>query len=89
MSEKHTTPMTKNKDVARAADPKRTLRRLVKYLLPYKWRLLAAAVLSLGANVSALLGPFLSGAAIDAMVGEGAVDFSAVSLYCGLMAGFY
>ena len=49
-----------------------------------------ALFLSISSNVLALLGPFLSGLAIDAIGTQmGKVDFSKVYLYCGLMLIFY
>lgn len=68
---------------------KAILIRLWKYLSKHKLRLIAAIVLSIAANLFALLGPILSGRTIDALVGPGQVDFPTVFLYAGLMAGFY
>ncbi|MDD3335110.1 MAG: ABC transporter ATP-binding protein [Eubacteriales bacterium] len=65
-------------------------RRLGKYLYQYKYLLLLALLLSVGGNLLALVGPKLSGAAIDAMrLGKGKVDFSTVYRYAVLMAAFY
>lgn len=36
-----------------------------------------------------MLGPYLSGEAIDAISSPGGVDFNAVAKYCVLMAVFY
>ncbi len=67
-----------------------TLRRLSEYLLRYKGLLALALLLTIGSNLLALIGPMLSGAAIDAMAqGPGGVDFDRVFLYAGLMLGFY
>ena len=64
--------------------------RLWKYLGRYKNGLFFAIFLSVLSNTLALLGPMLSGLAIDEVTaGKGAVDFSKVFFYCGLMAGFY
>lgn len=68
---------------------KAILIRLWKYLSKHKLRLIAAIVLSIAANLFALLGPTLSGRTIDALVGPGQVDFPTAFLYAGLMAGFY
>ena len=46
-----------------------TLLRLGTYLLKYKWFLVLAIILALIANILALIGPALSGNAIDAAVG--------------------
>ena len=68
----------------------RILKRLWRYLSPYKWLLLVALILSIGSNLLALIGPKLSGAAIDAIQpGMGGVDFSTVFHYAGLMLVFY
>lgn len=51
---------------------------------------LAAISLTVGSNLLALVGPSLSGKAIDAIQpGPGAVVFRQVFYYCGLMALFY
>lgn len=70
--------------------PSLIILRLGKYLFRFKWMLLAAGLLTLGSNLLALLGPELSGTAIDALAGgKGKVDFPTVFRYCGLMALFY
>lgn len=64
--------------------------RLWEYLFQYKWWLLLALFLTLTSNLLALLGPLLSGYAIDAIEpGRGAVIFQRVFYYCGLMIVFY
>ena len=68
---------------------KAVVARLAKYFLRYKWRVLTAFILMLGSNLFALIGPWLSGMAIDAIAWEGGVDFAAVGRYCLLMAVFY
>lgn len=71
-------------------DRKRVLIRLWGYLCRHKALLLAALLLTLVSNVLALIGPALSGRAIDAIGTEaGKVDFPLVFAYCGLMLGFY
>ena len=68
---------------------RRALARLTRYFLQYKWMVAAAFVLTVTSNLLALLGPWLSGEAIDAIgLGTG-VDFPAVFFYCTLMAAFY
>lgn len=67
-----------------------TLRRLWHYLCQYKWMLALAAVLSISGNLLALVGPKLSGYAIDAIKpGPGQVDFQTVFYYAALMLLFY
>ena len=66
------------------------LLRLGGYLMKFKWFLLIAILLAVSANVLALLGPELSGRAIDAATGgKGNVDFRTVFYFAGLMAAFY
>lgn len=68
----------------------RVLLRLGVYLYKYKWLLLLAILLTVASNLFALIGPKLSGLAIDAIeLGSGHVDFATVFYYCALMAGFY
>lgn len=68
----------------------KTLRRLWQYLYKSKWLLFLAAFLMIASNFFSLVGPLLSGFAIDAIQpGEGRVDFSTVFYYCGLMLAFY
>ncbi len=64
--------------------------RLCGYLLHYKWLLLCAGLLTICSNLFALIGPQLSGYAIDAIeLGTGRVDFPTVFYYAGLMLAFY
>ena len=69
---------------------RKTLMRLWGYLYQYKWGVLAAVTLALISNVLALVGPKLSGDAIDAIgITAGGVNFQAVFGYCLLMAILY
>lgn len=69
---------------------KSTLLRLWKYLYKHKLLLLLALVLTLLSNGLMLIGPALSGRAIDAVsLGKGQVQFDKVFLYCGWMLIFY
>ena len=66
------------------------IKRLSVYLLQHKWLLGIAVVLSISSNMLALLGPRLSGYAIDSIeFGPGKVQFEGVFYYCGLMILFY
>jgi len=68
----------------------RVLLRLWKYLARYKGLLILALVLTLVSNFLALVGPLLSGYAIDAIaLGVGHVDFPTVFKFCGYMLVFY
>ena len=61
---------------------KHTLLRMGEYLWQEKWLILLALLLTLGSNGLALLGPYLSGAAIDAIeIGPGKVDFTTAFTY--------
>ena len=71
-------------------DRKKVILRLGKYLLQHKWMVLAAVSLTITGNLLALLGPMLSGYAIDAIgVGPGQTNFDLELFYCGLMLVFY
>lgn len=63
--------------------------RLLGYMWQYKGWLLLAALLVVLSNLLALRGPELSGYAIDAIVGKGNVDFSAVYRYGLEMLALY
>ena len=78
-----------SKKYERAKDPKKALRGLWNYLKLYKWLLLSAVLLTFAGNGLALVGPMLSGKAIDAIVGIGQVDFETVFYYAGWMVVFY
>lgn len=69
---------------------KHIILRLLRYLMRYKWYVFFALLLSVGSNLFALIGPLLSGYAIDAIeLGTGRVDFQEVLRYCILMIIFY
>lgn len=71
-------------------DPKKTLKRLLKYIADFKWILLVCIILCFVSNVLALLGPRLAGKAIDAAsAGVGKVDFDLVYYYAKRMLLFY
>lgn len=69
---------------------KHLLVRLWQYIKPYKGIVFASCVLTLASNVLALLGPLLSGRAIDAIEpGPGQVDFTLVLKYVLMMIAFF
>ncbi|MDE7417696.1 MAG: ABC transporter ATP-binding protein/permease [Lachnospiraceae bacterium] len=69
---------------------KGTILRLGSYMIQYKYLVLLALGLTIGSNLLALVGPMLSGYAIDAIEpGAGKVDFARVFYYAGLMVVFY
>lgn len=69
---------------------KGTILRLGGYMIQYRYLVLLALGLTVGSNLLALVGPMLSGYAIDAIEpGVGRVDFARVFYYAGLMVAFY
>ncbi len=70
-------------------DKKYVFIRLWGYLYRHKWLLLTAFLLTVFGNLFGLIGPMLSGYAIDAIIGPGNVDFQKVLFYSVLMIGFY
>ena len=77
----------KNDGSSRAKNVKSTIKRLWDYLTFYKEKLILALALTIIANVLSLIGPYLTGKAIDVMGVD--VDFSHVFVYAGLMVVFY
>ncbi len=72
--------------------PKRltVLLRLWNYLYRYKWMLMLSLFLTVAGNLLVLIGPMLSGFAIDAIKpGKGRVAFDKVLDYCALMIVFF
>ena len=77
----------------------RVVGRILRYMLHYKWAMLAAFLLMLISNLLALAGPALSGVVINAIdpfdtansggIAVGKVDFDTVKLYCLLLIIFY
>jgi ATP-binding cassette subfamily B protein len=69
---------------------KGTIIRLGIYMLRYKYLLILALMLTILGNVLTLVGPMLSGKAIDAIgTTPGLVDFKSVFYYAVLMVIFY
>ncbi len=74
----------------RPRDTKYVLKRLWNYLYRYKWMLLLAFILTIISNLFSLIGPLLSGYAIDAIEpGKGSVVFRRVFYYASWMVLFY
>ncbi|MDD6035732.1 MAG: ABC transporter ATP-binding protein [Lachnospiraceae bacterium] len=66
------------------------MKKLLCYMANFKFHLLLAFVLAVTGNLLALVGPSLSGKAVDAIApGKGAVDFDTVWYYAGFMVLFY
>lgn len=71
-------------------DTKFVLRRLWSYIFQYRWMLMLALLLTVSGNMLALVGPMLSGYAIDAIEpGKGLVVFRKVFYYAAWMVVFY
>lgn len=67
-------------------------RRLMKYLHPYRWRVLLAVSFTLGVNAMEIIGPFLFGFAIDKYIIPGfkqAIPRSAVAMGLGWVAAAF
>ncbi len=83
----------------------KVLGRVLRYMLRYKWAMLAAFGMMLVSNLLALAGPALSGIVINAIdpfgtanggaaangggIAVGAVDFDTVTKYCIILIVFY
>ncbi len=63
--------------------------RLAKYFAKCKALVFVAFFLMITSNLLALIGPYLSGEAINAIVADTGVDFPAVYFYCAMMGIFY
>ncbi len=71
-------------------DTRGTLRRMLRFLGPFRWVILGVAGLSLVSNVLSLWGPNLAGSAIrEAAAGKGLVNFERVAHYAALMLVCY
>lgn len=83
--------MHKNeKEKEKTQNTKKVLLRLWSYLRQHKWMVLSALLLAVVSNLLALIGPMLSGNAIDAIgLGKGQVQFPVVFYNCFLMVVFY
>ena len=73
----------------RPKNAKGTLLRILKYIMSYRYVMLALLVCTLASNVGNLLGPSFAGKAIGAAVGKGQVDFDTVAYYAGCMLAAY
>ena len=85
-------PVSQEDEIYRKEKPRDrryVLIRLWSYLYQYKWLLFLALFLTLASNLLGLVGPMLSGYAIDAIHGPGDVDFPRVFFYAALMILFY
>ena len=76
-------------DISGKRDTKYIMKKLGHYLYQYRFLIALALALTLLSNALALIGPSLSGSAIDAITGPGTVDFGTVAHYAILMIIFY
>ena len=81
--------MRKNESTIIKGGKKAVIARLAGYFWRYRIRVFTAFLLMVGSNLFALLGPYLSGKAIDAIDLKTGVDFRAVAELCLWMAVFY
>ena len=70
-------------------DTKYIFKKLAYYIGAHKWGFLLALALTIISNSFALVGPMLSGYAIDAITEKTGVNFPKVSYYAGWMLAFY
>ena len=70
-------------------DVKYVLRKLWKYIYAYRFPMIGVLCLSFISNLFALVGPMLSGSAIDAILDEAGVQYKSVYIYGFMMLGFY
>lgn len=83
-------PNKKGGSEGRKKNRRQVILRLLGYMMRHRWMALGAIVLTVTGNLLALLGPMLSGYAIDAIgTGPGEADFQRIFSYCALMLLFY
>ncbi len=83
-------PNKKGSSEGRKKNRRQVILRLLGYMMRHRWMALGAIVLTVTGNLLALLGPMLSGYAIDAIgTGPGEADFQRIFSYCALMLLFY
>lgn len=83
-------PNKKDGSEGRKKNRRQVILRLLGYMMRHRWMALGAIALTVTGNLLALLGPMLSGYAIDAIgTGPGKADFQRIFSYCALMLLFY
>lgn len=79
-----------SKEKTKKISKDKLLKRIWRYMLHYKAHLIAVVILLIISNTFILLGPYLSGKAIDSIDSLRADgDFSRLQFYCMLMVVFY
>ena len=82
--------MARDTVMKKPKDTRGALRRLLRYLGPWKYVILCVLALSIASNLLNLWGPSLAGSAIrEAAAGRGKVNFEAVKHYAVLMLACY
>lgn len=74
---------------ARKVDTKFVVINLFKYLKPYFPLFVLVFTANMAAVALSLVGPKISGAAIDLIKPDGSTDMNAIIYYCALLAGVY
>ena len=83
-------PGDRGREKQKPKHAKRTLRRLLEYLMEYAWVVLVMLVFAFISNIGNLLGPSFAGKAINAAsAGTGKVDMQSVIRYALMMLGAY
>jgi ATP-binding cassette subfamily B protein len=73
----------------RKVDTKFVIRNLIKYLKPYLPMFILVFAANMAAVILSLLGPKISGEAIDLIKPDGSTDFNQIGYLCALLAGLY
>ncbi len=73
----------------RKVDTKFVIVNLLKYLKPWLPLFIALFVANIASVVLSLIGPRISGVAIDLIKPDGSTDMNAIYYYCALLAGVY
>ena len=82
--------MARDTVMKKPKDTRGTLRRMLRYLGPWRYMIAGVLLLSLCSNLLNLWGPSLAGSAIrEAAAGAGKVNFETVKHYAGLMLVCY
>ena len=73
----------------RKVDTKFVILNLIKYLRPWLFLFVLLFVLNIASGILSLVGPRISGEAIDLIKPDGTTDMQKVYFYCALLAGIY
>ncbi len=82
--------MMSQRTFSKPKNRKYVLVRLAKYVVEFKWWFLIALALTVGSNLFALIGPYLSGEALTLVdEGVGKIDLTRIYEIAGMMMLFY